>query len=99
MEKTVCDVSIKVSRVSVDRPIEHGTLAGYMLPVRTTPLDYTLANDFMCVADANESVFPDDPPEGYSRRDIAVRNQIAASGHALLRQLVPQKRRLGSGKE
>jgi hypothetical protein len=62
-------------RVYVDRPIitDAGsqTLAEFLLPVRITPLDFTITNDFLSSLTDDERSFLDDLSAGYSMKEIS----------------------------
>jgi hypothetical protein len=55
-------------RVYIDRPL---TLGEFLLPVRITPLDFTITNDFLSSLTDDERLFLDDLSAGYSMKDIS----------------------------
>jgi len=67
------------------------TLADFLLPMKITPLDYAIANDFMDSLTDEEHIFVDDLLEGYSLKDIAKRNHFSPARVATLRQSVREK--------
>ena len=62
-------------RVYVDKPIPGDgcvtSLAEFLLPVRITPLDFTITNNFLESLTDDERLFLDDLSAGYSMKDIA----------------------------
>ena len=78
-------------RVYVDKPIPGDgcvtTLAEFLLPVRITPLDYTITNNFLESLTDDERLFLDDLSAGYSMKDIAKHTRNIPS----LRQSLQQK--------
>ena len=78
-------------RVYVDRPImtDAGsqTLAEFLLPVKITPLDFTITNDFLSSLTDDERSFLDDLAAGYSMKDISKHTRNIPS----LRQSLQQK--------
>jgi hypothetical protein len=62
-------------RVYIDRPVKQGedpiSLAEFLLPVRITPLDFTITNDFLSSLTDDERLFLDDLSAGYSMKDIS----------------------------
>lgn len=82
-------------RVYVDRKVyadgSATTLADFLLPMKITPLDFAIANDFMDALAEEEHIFIDDLLEGYSLKDISKRNQLSTGRLAILRQSVGEK--------
>ena len=78
-------------RVYVDRPImtDAGsqTLAEFLLPVKITPLDFTITNNFLESLTDDERLFLDDLTAGYSMKDISKHTRNIPS----LRQSLQQK--------
>lgn len=66
--------------VYLDRPVrtvgEKTPLAEFLLPMRVTPLDFTIADDFMENLTDDERVFLDDLTAGYSMKEIRNRQGI-----------------------
>jgi hypothetical protein len=71
-------------RVYIDRPL---TLGEFLLPVRITPLDFTITNDFLSSLTDDERLFLDDLSAGYSMKDISKHTRNIPS----LRQSLQQK--------
>jgi hypothetical protein len=67
-------------RVYVDRPVQGDDcktpLSEFLLPMRTTPLDFAMAEDFMSALTDEERLFLDELTSGYSLKEIAQRNHI-----------------------
>jgi hypothetical protein len=78
-------------RVYMDRPIqsdgETKALAEFLLPVKITPLDFTITNDFLSSLTDDERLFLDDLSAGYSMKDISKHTRNIPS----LRQALQQK--------
>jgi hypothetical protein len=62
-------------RVYIDRPVKNDaepiSLAEFLLPVKITPLDFTITNDFLSALTDDERLFLDDITAGYSMKDIS----------------------------
>jgi hypothetical protein len=62
-------------RVYIDKPIPGDgcvtSLAEFLLPVRITPLDFTITNNFLESLTDDERLFLDDLSAGYSMKDIS----------------------------
>jgi len=71
-------------RVYIDRPL---TLGEFLLPVKITPLDFTITNDFLSSLTDDERLFLDDLSAGYSMKDIAKHTRNIPA----LRQSLQQK--------
>jgi spermidine/putrescine-binding protein len=82
-------------RVYVDRQIitDAGsqTLAEFLLPVKITPLDFTITNDFFSALTVDEQIFLDDLSAGYNTKEISKRNSIDKSRLTALRLSLQQK--------
>jgi hypothetical protein len=78
-------------RVYIDRPVKSDAdpiaLAEFLLPVRITPLDFTITNDFLSSLTNDERLFLDDLTAGYSMKDISKHTRNIPS----LRQSLQQK--------
>jgi hypothetical protein len=78
-------------RVYIDRPVKSdadpSTLAEFLLPVKITPLDFTITNDFLSSLTDDERSFLDDLTAGYSMKDISKHTRNIPS----LRQSLQQK--------
>ena len=71
-------------RVYIDRPM---TLAEFLLPMKITPLDFTITNDFLSSLTDDERLFLDDITAGYSMKDISKHTRNIPA----LRQSLQQK--------
>jgi len=82
-------------RVYIDRSVPGDgcttTLAEFLLPMKTTPLDFTIANDFMESLTEEERLFLDDLSAGYSMKEISQRNHIQYSRLPTLRTSLQEK--------
>jgi hypothetical protein len=82
-------------RVYVDRPLpgdeKNGSLADFLLPMKTTPLDFTIANDFMESLTGDERLFLDDLTAGYKLKEIAARNNFEYPRLKSLRTSIQEK--------
>ena len=82
-------------RVYVDRSVPGDgcttTLAEFLLPMKITPLDFTIANDFMESLTEEERNFLDDLTAGYSMKEISQRNSIQYSRLPSLRTSLQEK--------
>ena len=78
-------------RVYIDKPIPGDgcvtSLAEFLLPVRITPLDFTITNNFLESLTDDERLFLDDLSAGYSMKDISKHTRNIPS----LRQSLQQK--------
>jgi hypothetical protein len=78
-------------RVYVDKPVPGDgcvtSLAEFLLPVKITPLDFTITNDFLSSLTDDERLFLDDLSAGYSMKDISKHTRNIPS----LRQSLQQK--------
>ena len=59
--------------------------------MRTTSLDFAIANDFIGALSVAEKMFLDDLTAGYSLKDISKRQSISTSNLQFLRQSVQRK--------
>jgi len=59
--------------------------------MKTTPLDFTIANDFMESLTEEERLFLDDLSAGYSMKEISQRNHIQYSRLPTLRTSLQEK--------
>jgi hypothetical protein len=71
-------------RVYIDRPM---TLGEFQLPVKITPLDFAITNDFLLALTVDERLFLDDLTAGYSKKEISKHTRNIRS----LRQSLQQK--------
>ena len=82
-------------RVYVDRSVPGDgfttTLAEFLLPMKITPLDFTIANDFMNSLTEEERIFLDDLSAGYTMKEISQRNHIQYSRLPSLRTSLHEK--------
>ena len=82
-------------RVYVDRPVPSDgcttSLAEFLLPMKITPLDFTIANDFMSALTEEERTFLSDLSAGYSMKEISQRNHIQYSRLPVLRTSLQEK--------
>jgi len=78
-------------RVYIDRPVKQGadpiSLSEFLLPVKITPLDFTITNDFLSSLTNDERLFLDNLTAGYSMKDISKHTRDIPS----LRQSLQQK--------
>jgi hypothetical protein len=78
-------------RVYVDKPVPGDecvtSLAEFLLPVKITPLDFTITNDFLSSLIDDERLFLDDITAGYSMKDISKHTRNVP----FLRQSLQQK--------
>jgi hypothetical protein len=66
-------------------------LADFLLPYKTTPLDYCIANDFIDALSPQERLFLGDLIAGYKLYQIGKRNRIPYSHLQFLRKSVQEK--------
>ena len=82
-------------RVYVDRSDSFDgcttSLAEFLLPMKITPLDFTIANEFMQSLTEEERLFLDDLSAGYSMKEISQRNHIQYSRLPSLRTSLQEK--------
>ena len=82
-------------RVYVDRPVPGDgcttSLAEFLLPMKITPLDFTIANDFMACLTEEERIFLNDLTAGYTMKEISQRNRIQYSRLPILRTSLQEK--------
>ena len=82
-------------RVYTDRPVPGDgcttSLAEFLLPMKITPLDFTIANDFMVSLTEEERIFLDDLTAGYTMKEISQRNHIQYSRFTVLRTSLQEK--------
>ena len=79
-------------RVYLRKPVaEGGTLADFLLPMRITPLDFTIANDFMEGLTENERQFLDDLTAGFKLKEISKRKSLPYSRILSLRTSIQEK--------
>jgi hypothetical protein len=78
-------------RVYVDKPVPGDgcvtSLAEFLLPVKITPLDFTITNNFLESLTDDERLFLDDLSAGYSMKDISKHTRNIPA----LRQSLQQK--------
>ncbi|MFZ1977898.1 MAG: hypothetical protein WAV76_08060 [Bacteroidota bacterium] len=64
-------------RVYLDQPVDDcQTLAEFLLPVKITPLDFTITNDFLGSLSDCEMNIMNDLAAGYNLKEISARNAI-----------------------
>ncbi len=82
-------------RVYVDRPVQGDgcttSLAEFLLPMKITPLDFTIANDFMDSLTKEERLFLDDLTSGYTMKEISQRNHLKYSRLPSIRIALQEK--------
>jgi hypothetical protein len=79
-------------RVYLDRPTERGdTLAEFLLPIKVTPLDYTIANQFLGSLSEGEADVLDDLSAGYTHQEIRKRHLLNNPQFESLRRSLQQK--------
>lgn len=95
MGKSTKDVWNKPERVYLDRPTANSqcgeTLAELLLPIKVTPLDFTIANDIMNSLTNAERTFLDDLTAGFKLKEISKRNHFDYSRLDSLRQSIQRK--------
>jgi len=94
MGKSAKDVWNKPERVYFGRPAsnERGeTLADFLLAMKVTPLDFTIAHDFIGSLTAEEQIFLDDLSAGYKLKEISERNHFEHSRIQSIRKSVQEK--------
>jgi hypothetical protein len=79
-------------RVYIDKPVgEDQTLAEFLLPVKITPLDFTITNNFLGSLSENELTVLHDLSAGYNMKEISARNAITQSRIPVIRQSLQNK--------
>lgn len=81
-------------RVYLNKPARRGagdTLADFLLPMRITPLNFTIANDFMEALTNEEKLFLDSLTAGYSLKEISQRNHTNCPRLQSLRHSIKDK--------
>jgi len=82
-------------RVYIDRPVKSDAdpipLAEFLLPMKVTPLDYTITNNFLESLTDEERSFLDNLTAGYSPKEISQRDSIPHSRLPYIRQSLQQK--------
>ena len=66
-------------KVSIDAPAnseDHDTLAEFLLPMKTTPLDFAITNDFLNSLSDQEKLILEDLSAGYTAKEIKERNHL-----------------------
>jgi hypothetical protein len=66
-------------KVSIDAPLnseDHDTLAEFLLPMKTTPLDFAITNDFLNSLSEQERTILEDLSAGYTAKEIKERNHV-----------------------
>jgi hypothetical protein len=93
--KSTQEVWNRTQKILLGRPYrndpESRTLEEFLLPDKITPLNYTIANDFLGALDEDERKLLNDLIAGHKLKDIAKRNRLSASRLAMLRQAVRDK--------
>jgi len=81
--------------VYADRPTVKGedgmTLSDMFFQSRSTPLDYTITNDFLSCLSKQESAVFEDMSAGYSHKEICTRNHITQPLFLSLRKSLQDK--------
>jgi hypothetical protein len=77
-------------RVYVDKD-KTNSLAEFLLPCKTTPLDYCIVNDFMDALSQKERLFLDDLIAGFKLYEIGKRNHLTYSHLPALRESIQEK--------
>jgi DNA-binding NarL/FixJ family response regulator len=77
-------------RVYLSKPAGD-TLADFLLPMRITPLDYPIANDFIGALTVEERHLLDDLTAGFKMNEIAKRNHLDNSRLQSLRHSIQKK--------
>jgi len=82
-------------RVYIDRPVKQDSdpisLAEFLLPIKITPLDFTITNDFLNSLSDNEMNMLNDLSAGYNMKEISKRNHLQQSLLTSLRSSLQQK--------
>jgi len=82
-------------RVYIDKPVNQDAapivLAEFLLPVKITPLDYAITNDFLSSLNDNEKNILNDLSAGYNLKEISQRNHLQQSHLTSLRNSLQQK--------
>jgi hypothetical protein len=82
-------------RVYIDRPVKNDaepiSLAEFLLPIKITPLDFTITNDFLNSLSDNEMNMLNDLSAGYNMKEISKRNHLQQSLLTSLRSSLQQK--------
>lgn len=82
-------------RVYIDRPAKNDgdpmSLAEFLLPMKITPLNYTIVNDFIESLTDEEQMFLDDLTAGFNLNEISRRQHLDKSHLTSLRQCLQQK--------
>jgi hypothetical protein len=81
-------------RVYVDKPVSHektDSLADFLLPVKSTPLEFAIASDFLSALTDEEHLFLDDLSAGYNLKEITYRQHLDKSRLITLRESIQQK--------
>jgi hypothetical protein len=81
--------------VYIDRPVKQDadpiSLAEFLLPMKITPLDFAITNDFLSSLTDDERLFLNGLTAGYSKKEISKRNSIDKSQLLFLRKSLQQK--------
>ena len=75
-------------KVSIDAPAnseDHDTLAEFLLPMKTTPLDYAITNDFLTSLSEQEQTILEDLSAGYTAKEIVQRHHVTQARLKTLR--------------
>ena len=75
-------------KVSIDAPAnseDHDTLAEFLLPMKTTPLDFAITNDFLSSLSVHERMVLEDLSAGYTEKEIAQRHHVTPARLKTLR--------------
>jgi hypothetical protein len=79
-------------RVYLDHPVDDcQTLAEFLLPVKITPLDFTITNDFLGSLSDSEMTVLNDLSAGYNMKEISARTSISQSRIPVIRQSLQNK--------
>jgi hypothetical protein len=83
------------NRVYIDRPVKQDadpmSLAEFLLPMKITPLDFTITNDFLSSLSDSEMNILNDLSAGYNLKEISQRNHLQQSHLTSLRSSLQQK--------
>jgi hypothetical protein len=81
-------------RVYIDKPLSRekaNSLADFLLPVKSTPLDFAIVSDFTSALTDEEQKFLDDLTAGYNLKEISRRQHLGNSCIQSIRQSLKTK--------
>jgi hypothetical protein len=81
-------------RVYIDKPVgqeKPNSLADFLLPVKSTPLDFAIVSDFTSALTDEEQIFLNDLTAGYNLKEISRRQHLDNSCIQSLRQSLQTK--------